>query len=474
MGAFTILGGHDGVVSGGTFPYDGKPHGATVKDPNKLNGQSGGAGALSAQADGDEAGEEWSDSGEVTIDGVTYTYSTEYYDAEGKPLGEAPTRPGQYLAVVTFTWVDPATQKSSSGSWAEQITITKQQVEKPAPADLTFECANWETGEGAEQDAFPGLDETYYEFVPGTANGTTSLRSAKAAGDYQACFKLKDPATCEWADGTEGAEAWVPWSIKLAGFDPNDVTYWGPAYNNNTTTVDYTGEPVWVRPWYTYTKDAGGEFPGWYTHWGSDGRPTTDRLSACVVYLQGEDDYEGLVGYHEGDDGSLEPVTGAQVYAWANGVDVDGTHVDVESGDKVWYRTGEDGSLVVMAVQDEQPEGAEGCVVARDYAYATHLGVKDVGTYQAYAFFDEGTGFETTALAEATVEVVAPGDTPASGDDTPASDDSAATKASSAKAASAKSSSAKTGDFSPLAIAGIALAALLAAGGIALAARRRG
>ena len=120
-----------------------------------------------------------------------------------------------------------------------------------------------------------------------------------------------------------------------------------------------------MRTWYTYTKDADGEFPGWYTHWGSDGRPTTDRLSACVVYLQGDDDYEGLVGYHE-----------------------------------------------------------------------------------------------------ATVEVVAPGDTPAS-------DDGAASGDAATKAASAKSSSAKTGDFSPLAIAGIALVALLAAGGIALAARRR-
>ena len=133
VGAFTILGGHDGVVSGGTFPYDGKPHGATVKDPNKLNGQSGGAGALSAQGDSDEAGEEWSDSGTVEIDGVLYTYSTEYYDAEGVKLPSAPTRPGQYAAVVKFSWEDPVTHEPNSGSWVEQITITKVPVEKPAP-----------------------------------------------------------------------------------------------------------------------------------------------------------------------------------------------------------------------------------------------------------------------------------------------------------------------------------------------------
>ena len=68
---------------------------------------------------------------------------------------------------------------------------------------------------------------------------------------------------------------------------------------------------------------------------------------------------------------------------------------------------------------------------------------------------DEGAGFAPTALAEATVEVRAA--------------DAAPTKPAPAKA----SSSPKTGDLSPLAIGGLALAALLGAGALALSLARR-
>ena len=139
-------------------------------------------------------------------------------------------------------------------------------------------------------------------------------------------------------------------------------------------------------------------------------------------------------------------------------MDVDGRHIDLESGEKVWYRTGADGWWEPLAVQDEEPEGADGFVVARDWAYVDRLGVMEPGTYQAYALFDEGAGFAPTALAEATVEVkAAPAATPKTGTESKAS----------------ASSTPKTGDLSPLAIGGLALAALLGAGALALSLARR-
>ena len=90
---------------------------------------------------------------------------------------------------------------------------------------MKAKCANWATGEGLEQEAFPALDKTDYTFVSDAkaADGSASLKSAKAAGNYQACFKLKDPSTCRWeGESEDSAEAWVPWSIELATFDPND------------------------------------------------------------------------------------------------------------------------------------------------------------------------------------------------------------------------------------------------------------
>ena len=447
---FAAKGGNIKVVSSGTSTYDGKPHGVSVNNSGELSAQSADSSALRAQA---ADGEGYAESGTTTVDGVVVEYSVVYYDEAGKGLDSAPVMPGSYAAVVTFK----SEKADYNGSWVEPIVIAKRQVEKPTPAELTFVCADWNTGEGLEQEAFPGLDEANIEFVPDaeTDDGSPSLRSAKDAGEYMACFKLKSPEIYEWADGTEGELAWVPWSIKLQEFDPNDVAYWGTAHDNETTTVDYTGEPIWVRPWYTYTKSVDGEFPNWYTHWGSTNRPTAARNSAAVLYVQGEDDEQGLVGYHTNEDGTLEPVTGAQVYAWANGVDVDGRHIDLESGEKVWYRTGADGWWEPLAVQDEEPEGADGFVVARDWAYVDRLGVMEPGTYQAYALFDEGAGFAPTALAEATVEVRAA--------------DAAPTKPAPAKA----SSSPKTGDLSPLAIGGLALAALLGAGALALSLARR-
>ena len=113
-------------------------------------------------------------------------------------------------------------------------------------------------------------------------------------------------------------------------------------------------------------------------------------------------------------------------------------------------------------MQGDKPEDAEGYVVARDYAYATHLGVMEPGEYQAYAYFDAGAGFAPTSIAEATVKVNAPGGTEAA----------AAPKTGTETKASA-SATPKTGDLSPLAVAGIALVGLLAAGGIALSLARR-
>ena len=285
---------------------------------------------------------EWDEKGETTVDGVPVKYWITYYDASGNRVNDIPKMPGQYVAVVSFTSDNP----DYCGDWIEPFAINKIPVEKPTPAALTFECGNWETGEGEEQDAFPKLDETLYEFVQDAeaGDGTKSLRSARAAGSYQACFRLKDPEIYEWAGESEDAEeVWIPWSIALQEFDANDpeVTYWGTAYNNTTTAIDYTGEPVWVRPWWTQAKDTDGRFPEWFTHWGSDiDRPTTDRLSSAVFYLEGDDDREGLVGYHTNADGSLEKVTAEQVYAWVCGVEIDGEHSPVESGDKVWYKTG--------------------------------------------------------------------------------------------------------------------------------------
>jgi hypothetical protein len=315
--------------------------------------------------------------------------------------------PGQYVAIVKFESENP----DYCGDWIEPFSIIRIPVEKPTPAALTFECEDWETGEGVLQDAFPDLDETWYEFVPDATadDGSVSLRSARAAGSYQACFRLKYPETHEWAgESEETKEVWVPWTIALQEFDPGapEVTYWGTAYDNTTTTVDYTGEPVWVRPWWTQAKDTDGRFPEWFTHWDSDiDRPTTNRLSSAVFYLEGDDDSEGLVGYHTNADGSFEKVTAEQVYAWVFGVDVGDEHLTVESGDKVWYRTDDDGWKVPLGVGEDQAEGAEGYVVARDYAYADRLGVKDPGTYMAYIAFDDGTGFASTSQAETTVVV---------------------------------------------------------------------
>ena len=463
---FKNKGGYPGLVSGGTSTYDGKPHGVSV-NVSALSAQAEG-GPLSAQAD-DGAGE-WPDKGTVTIGGVEVSYEIAYYGEAGEEVGSAPVKPGRYAAVVTFTSENP----DYNGSWVEPITISKRQVAKPVPAELTFECADWGTGEGAEQDAFPGLDSADYEFVGkveapdglGDLKSSTSLKSAKEAGSYAACFKLKDPETCQWEGEPEDAdEVWVPWSIGLQELDPNDLTYWGASYDDAATTVAYTGDPQWVRPWFAPAKDANGKLPEWLTHWGSDGRPGSDKRSAMVVYVQRAGDEQGLVGYHAGADGSLEPVTGAQVYAWANGVDVDGRHVDVSSGDKVWYKVGSEGWWEPLAVQEDEPEGADGFVVARDYDYVDKFGVMEPGTYQAYALFDEGAGFAPTALAEAAVEVkeatatapVAAAETPKTGAEPKAS----------------ASATPKTGDLSPLALGGAAVAALLGAGALALAARRR-
>jgi len=448
--------------------------GASADKPESAQVTQGGSGPtpLATQGDGREA---YVDSGTVDYDGMKLTYAISCYDSEGGALSSAPSLPGQYVIALSFTSpeIEAGTHEPIEGLIVP-CTITKRQVAKPEPAALTFACADWETGEGAEQDAFPGLDSADYEFVGGAEapeglgdlKSSTSLKSAKEAGSYAACFKLKDPETCQWEGEPEDAdEAWVPWSVKLQELDPNDLTYWGASYDDEATAVTYTGEPQWVRPWFTPAKDTNGKLPAWLTHWGSGDRLKNDKNSAVVLYLQGDDDEQGLVGYHTNADGSLEPVTGAQVYAWANGVDIDGRHVAVQSGEKVWYRTGEGGWWVPLAVQDERPEGADGFVVARDFAYVDRPGVRDVGTYEAYALFDEGAGFAPTALAHATVEVkaatapVAAAKTPKTGAEPKAS----------------ASSTPKTGDLSPLALGGLALAALLGAGALALSlARRRG
>ena len=83
--------------------------------------------------------------------------------------------------------------------------------------------------------------------------------------------------------------------------------------------------------------------------------------------------------------------------------------------------------------------------------------MRDVGTYKAYALFDEGTGFETTALAKTTVEVKAAAATPKTGTGSKAS----------------ASATPKAGDFSPFVMEGFAMAALLGAGALALSLLRR-
>ena len=407
------LGGYSGLVTGGTVKYDGKEHGVTVSGSNTMSTQAAGTGQLSEETaynalrtQGNGKPDEYDEYGEVTVGSVPVEYWITYYDASGRRVGNIPVMPGQYAAVIKFMSDD----EQYKGDWVEPFAISKIQVEKPTPAALTFECADWYTGEGTEQDAFPELDETYYVFDPDAKLGdkTESKRSAKTVGSYQACFRLKDPDTCEWAGESEDSEeVWIPWSIAVQEFDANDpeVTYWGTDPGNETTTVDYTGEPIWVRPWWTPAKDIGGKFPEWFTHWGAEDRPTTNRLSSAVFYVKGDDDREGLVGYHTKKDGTFEPVTAEQVYAWVNGVEIDGENVAVQNGDKIWYKKDKDGWKVPLAVGGDRPAGAEGYVIARDYAYADRLGVMEAGTYQAYAIFDDGAGFAQTSLAEATVTV---------------------------------------------------------------------
>ena len=64
-----------------------------------------------------------------------------------------------------------------------------------------------------------------------------------------------------------------------------------------------------MRPWWTPAKKDGSKFPEWFTHWGKKDRPTTDKKSACVIYVKDKSDREGLVGYHTNKDGSLQKVT---------------------------------------------------------------------------------------------------------------------------------------------------------------------
>ena len=398
-----------GAQSGGAPAMGAQAAGTAAQ-----SAQSGGSLALLAQADGD-AEPIWVYSGTESVEveegvEVEVAYKVACYDEAGNLLDAAPADPGEYVALVRYTC--PAPYESLSGDWTVRFSIDKRQVAVPTPAELTFKVANWETGAGVKQDAFKDLDDNI-EFVKTskTVDGktVTSKRSAKKVGSYEACFRLKDPETCEWADGSKGSdEIWVRWSIAPDTYDPNSrkVMYWGTASTNKKTTVAYTGKPVWVRPWYTPAKASGGEFPKWLTHWGDAGWPTKNRSSACVVYIgEGMEDYVGIVGYHTNADGSLEPVTGIQVYAWMCGVDIDGKHVNVKSGQKVWYKVGKKDEVTVLAVGGKKPAGADGCVVARNLAYADKLGVMEPGTYQTFALFDEGTGFEAASLAETTVKV---------------------------------------------------------------------
>ena len=397
--------------------YDEKAHGVKPVGSGGASTQSADPAALRAQAEG--AGEEWPSSGTAVVDGVEATYSISYYDeATGEELGSAPVRPGRYAAVVLLTDCrDVATGEVFPDDFAVvPIEISKIEVEKPTPKPLTFECADWATGKGAVQDAFGSLASGDYVFdatASKEVGGKTvsSTRSASDAGAYEACFRLADPETHAWAgEPGDAAECWVPWSIALQEFDPNDVTYWGASHDKATKSVTYTGEPVWVRPWFAPAKEADGRFPEWFTHWGSKDRPTTSRASAAVVYLKGAKDREGLVGYHENADGSLEKVTAEQVYAWMFGVELpDGEHAKVKSGQRVWYKVDKDGWKVPLAVGGKKPKGAEGYVVARNLAWADRLGVMDAGKYTAYAYFDSGAGFAPTALAEKTVKVAKAG-----------------------------------------------------------------
>ena len=67
---FKNLGGYAVDVVGGTFTYDGKPHGASVKIGDEPKAQSDGMGALRAQAEG----------------GAVASYSVAYYDIGGNEL----------------------------------------------------------------------------------------------------------------------------------------------------------------------------------------------------------------------------------------------------------------------------------------------------------------------------------------------------------------------------------------------------
>ena len=114
-----------------------------------------------------------------------------------------------------------------------------------------------------------------------------------------------------------------------------------------------------------------------------------------------------------GTEASSDAAAADQDAAQAEGAST--THLDVQSGDKVWYKTDKDGWKIPIAVGEDKPKEAQGYVVARDYAYADKLGVMEPGTYQAYALFDEGAGFAPTSLAEETV-VVNPASSPDQGD----------------------------------------------------------
>ena len=145
------------MVSGGTFTYDGEQHGVAIGGSDT---QAKRMHALTAQAEGDEPSE-YDEKGETAVDGVSVKYWITYYDASGERVGSVPTMPGRYVAVVSFESDNP----EYCGSWVEPIVIAKRQVDKPTPAELVFECADWSTGEGALQDAFPGLDEADYAFA---------------------------------------------------------------------------------------------------------------------------------------------------------------------------------------------------------------------------------------------------------------------------------------------------------------------
>ena len=65
---FTSKGGS--LVTGGTSTYDGNPHGVSIGGSSKMGTHSDGAGALSAQADGDEE-YNWAEQGSTDVDNVS-------------------------------------------------------------------------------------------------------------------------------------------------------------------------------------------------------------------------------------------------------------------------------------------------------------------------------------------------------------------------------------------------------------------